>query len=132
MKTFLKILNVFFVVLGILFFDIILGVIYFFVADPFNLKSFVSTDQSLFSVTKNLIINKEPVVSEIDKNPLLNQEQEAKLESIGIDPASLPSEITPEMGACLTEKLGAERAKEIINGSSPTASEIISANSCLK
>ncbi|MCK9439210.1 MAG: hypothetical protein WCY43_00775 [Patescibacteria group bacterium] len=132
MKLLLKILNVFFVFLGVIFFILILGVIYFFVFDPFNLKTFIPEDQSLFSTTKNLIFQRESVDPNIDRNPLLNSEQEVMLESVGVDTSKLPSEITPEMQKCFIEKLGQERASEIIGGSSPTAGEIISANSCLK
>jgi len=132
MKLLLKILNVFFVFLGVIFFILILGVIYFFVFDPFNLKTFIPEDQSLFSTTKNLIFQRESVDTNIDRNPLLSSEQEVMLESVGVDTSKLPSEITPEMQKCFIEKLGQERANEIVGGSSPTAGEIISANSCLK
>lgn len=132
MKLLLKILNVFFVFLGVIFFILILGVIYFFVFDPFNLKTFIPEDQSLFSTTKNLIFQRESVDPNVDRNPLLSSEQEVMLESVGVDTSKLPSEITPEMQKCFIEKLGQERASEIIGGSSPTTGEIISANSCLK
>jgi FtsZ-interacting cell division protein ZipA len=65
------------------------------------------------------------------KNPLLNTSQEASLEAIGINSASLPSEITPAMQVCFTEKLGEERAQEIAGGDSPTVTDYVKARSCL-
>lgn len=69
--------------------------------------------------------------SEADKHPLLNEEQEKVLEEYGVDVSRLPSEISPEMEACFVEKLGQERADQIVAGDSPTAMEIIKARSCL-
>jgi len=66
-----------------------------------------------------------------DKNPLLNESQEAMLENLGIDVGKLPTEITPAMQACFMEKLGQERATEIVNGSTPGTLEIMKVSSCL-
>ncbi len=68
---------------------------------------------------------------EEDSNPLLNESQENNLETIGVDPASLPTEITPAMQVCFVEKLGAERAQEIADGDSPTPGDYIKAKACL-
>lgn len=65
------------------------------------------------------------------RNPLLNESQEKNLEAIGVDTQSLPSEITPAMQVCFTEKLGEERAQEIAGGDSPTARDYLKAKSCL-
>ncbi len=65
-----------------------------------------------------------------DKNPLLSPAQEKTLESYGINPASLPSTITPEMETCFVSKLGSTRVAEIKNGSAPTASDYFAAKSC--
>lgn len=73
---------------------------------------------------------KGEVVQE-DANPLLNESQESSLEAVGINPSKLPSEITPAMEVCFVEKLGAERAQEIKNGDSPTATDYLKAKSCL-
>ncbi|MCR4306486.1 MAG: hypothetical protein NUV42_00800, partial [Candidatus Yonathbacteria bacterium] len=66
-----------------------------------------------------------------DKNALLSPEQEKAVEALGIDPAVLPSEITPAMEQCFYEKLGAERANEIKAGAEPTAGDYFKARACL-
>src|SRR5688500_15269647 len=55
--------------------------------------------------------------SPTEKNPLPTPVQEQTLEKLGIDPASLPKTLTPAMITCAREKLGTERANELINGS---------------
>ena len=67
----------------------------------------------------------------IDKHPLLDAEQEKTLESFGVDVEALPTEITPAMQDCFTEKLGQERILEIINGATPGALDFIKAGGCL-
>lgn len=104
---------------------------YFWIADPFNLKQIIPTGVSPISVIKTITGNSEVEIDNIDKNPLLNEEQEAQLESLGIDPADLPSEITPEMEECFNKKLGSKRAKEIEEGDSPTAADFFKARSCV-
>ena len=66
-----------------------------------------------------------------DKHPLLTNEQENTLEKIGIDPAKLPTEITPEMEKCFIEKLGAERVKEIKDGLKPSVLDLFRVKSCI-
>lgn len=64
-------------------------------------------------------------------HPLLNESQEKALEKIGIDTSTIPSEITPEMETCFTEKLGKERVSEIKAGDSPSATDLFKARVCL-
>ena len=66
-----------------------------------------------------------------DKNPLLSEKQEDALIKAGIDPATLPTSITPAMEACFESKLGIERVKAIKAGDLPTLPEIIVAKTCL-
>jgi FtsZ-interacting cell division protein ZipA len=68
---------------------------------------------------------------EVDSNPLLNESQENTLEAIGVEPETLPTEITPAMQVCFVEKLGAERAQEIADGDSPTPGDYVRAKACL-
>lgn len=75
-------------------------------------------------------VSEEPQKVE-DSNPLLSESQESSLENLGFDPSDFPSEITPAMEVCFVEKLGAERAQEIKNGDSPTATDYLKAKSCL-
>ena len=115
-----KFLNIFFVVLGVIFFVIILIGVYFYIADPLNLKPIIFGSEV-----------SEPAGDDIDKHPLLNESQEKTLEAFGIDPANIPSEITPEQEACFEEKLGEDRVAEIKAGDSPTATEYFKARDCI-
>ena len=64
-------------------------------------------------------------------NPLLSDQQEKALENIGVDVSKLPTEINEEMQSCFLEKLGAERAKELIEGATPGPLDIFKAKDCL-
>lgn len=67
----------------------------------------------------------------VDKNPLLNEQQEQTLEKLGVDPAKLPTQITPELEACFITKLGAPRVEAIKSGTAPTAIDFFKAQACL-
>lgn len=64
-------------------------------------------------------------------HPLLSGDQEKILQNAGIDPASLPSEVSPEMEECFRNALGSQRVDEIISGASPGPLDILKARSCL-
>ena len=66
-----------------------------------------------------------------DQHPLLSAEQEKTLQSYGVDVSQLPSSITPGMKDCFIEKLGQDRANQIVGGASPSALEIFKAKACL-
>lgn len=122
-----KVLTIFFTTLGVVFFALILFGLYFYIADLLELKSLfygVETEQR-----EDIV---ESSVSEsVDSHPTLNESQEAALETVGIDPATLPSSITPEQEACFVEAIGQARVDEIKAGGSPTASEVFSARGCI-
>lgn len=126
----MKILKGFFIILCAIFLILILGAMYIWVADPFEIKSLTSSGVTIESVI-NTVSGDVVEIDNVDKNPLLNEEQEAKLETLGIDPETLPTEITPEMEACFTSKLGESRTNEIIQGSSPTSGDFFRARICL-
>ena len=120
-----KFLQIFFITLGVIFFLLILGGAYLYITDPYGIKPIIKslTDQP----AKTGI---QTTGASTDKNPLLSPTQEKALEKIGIDPATLPSTITPAMEACFYQKLGAARANEIKNGAQPTASDYFTARAC--
>jgi DNA-directed RNA polymerase subunit H (RpoH/RPB5) len=120
-----KFLNVFFVTLGIIFFILILIAIYLFVTDPLNLKPLI------FDQDKEVVESTGGNSVSIDQHPLLSESQEKTLETFGIDPADLPTEITPEQEACFEDKLGIARVVEIKAGDSPTATEYFKARDCI-
>ena len=121
-----KFLQIFFMVLGVIFFLLILAGIYFYVADPYGIKPII---KSLSGQSESA--PKQSGSTTADKNPLLSPAQEQALQKIGIDPATLPSKITPAMETCFYTKLGATRANEIKNGSQPTAADYFAARTCL-
>jgi hypothetical protein len=129
MKTLLKILRVFFVILGVIFFLMIVAGLYLYQSDFYGIKTIVSYEKEDLSTSENN--NANNLNESEDKNPALSAEQEAQLEGIGIDPAQVPSEISPEMEDCFIQKLGEERVREIEAGASPTTLELIKAEPCL-
>ncbi len=116
-----KFFTIFFVTLGVIFSIIILMGLLFYITDPLNLKPLIFGDESVESATGT---------SE-DSHPLLNESQEKALESFGINPADVPSEITPAQEACFVEKLGEERVAEIKAGDTPTAMDYFKAKDCI-
>ena len=120
-STMKKIFTIFFVILGVIFFILIIIGAYLYIADPLNLKPLLSGAVSTVESTGEIV----------DKNPLLNESQEKALETFGIDPAAVPSQITPEQEACFIEKLGSARVEEIKAGDSPTATEFFTARDCI-
>lgn len=127
MQSLKKFFRVFFQTLGVIFFILIILGIYLWKADPFNFKDFLG------NVSLPLNFSADPANSNYngDANSLLNQEQENILRSAGIDPASLPSSISPEMEKCFAEKLGQDRVDEIKAGAEPGMIDLYKANSCL-
>ncbi|MEK7167638.1 MAG: hypothetical protein AAB791_01400 [Patescibacteria group bacterium] len=95
-----------------------LGIFAYIVSKPFLDSKYSLDNQDTASVST-------------DKHPLLSESQEAMLEKVGIDPAKLPTEITPEMQTCFVDKLGQERVDEIIKGAAPGALDFFKAQSCL-
>lgn len=113
--------NIFFVSLGVIFLILILFGVFFFLVDPLNLRAGQGASAG------NGVNNSAAA----DKNPQLNASQEQALQSFGIDPASVPSSISPEQEACFEEKLGKERVNEIKGGASPTMQDYMLARGCL-
>jgi hypothetical protein len=126
MKTFF---TRFFVIMGVIFFMLLCAGAYLWFADPFGIQPLVrmvmtpkgETQAAPAGVQNNLV----------DKNPALSLTQEKALETIGVDPAALPTTITKTQKACFVQVLGSARVAEIEAGSTPTASEFFSARSCL-
>jgi hypothetical protein len=131
-----KILTWFFVMLGIIFFFLLLLAAYLWVTDPWGIKPFIMRDTTTMPTSATItpemdsttVGEEKPVahndsstaVSDpTDKHPNLTASQEDALELIGVDPGVLPSEITREQEACFVAKLGAERVLAIKAGATP-------------
>lgn len=112
--------------LGGLFLLIIGLLVYLYMTDPWDIKKYFNNVP-----VADLLSGKAAPVSENYDHPLLTADQENTLRQIGIDPAKLPAEITPDMEKCLIEAVGADRAGEIVGGSAPSALEIFRAKACL-
>lgn len=119
-----KVLTIFFVALGIIFFIIILIGVYLYVVDPLNIKPFIFNNEAAESSPR-------AGDSTTDTHSLLNESQANALETFGIDPSSIPSEITPEQEACFEERLGTARVAEIQAGDAPSAAEFLTARDCI-
>lgn len=120
-----KFLTIFFVTLGVIFFILILGAVYLFVFDPLHLGPI------LFGSTADIQLQDNNGSAKTDTHPLLSETQEKTLETFGIDPARIPSEITPSQEKCFENKLGKARVEEIKAGDSPTAVEFFTAKECI-
>ncbi len=120
-----KFLNIFFVTLGVIFFLLIIGGIVVYFTDPLGLWSVevvTKTDETTKTTGS---------ATTVDKNPALNAAQEKALETFGIDPATVPTSITPAQEACFIEKLGASRVEEIKAGATPSMTDYFKANGCI-
>jgi len=111
--------------------------IYIYFTNPFGIVDILlnrnANDMTqTVEVGNNTELNNIKVEAIKSDNPLLNDKQEKLLKDIGIDPATIPTEITPETQACLIGKVGESRAQEIISGATPTTFEILKASTCLK
>lgn len=126
-----KFLNIFFVILGIIFFIIILFLSYVYLTDTLGIKTLISGEDIATEEVKVNIATSNDTQTQ-DKNSLLNSSQEKTLESIGVNPSKLPNEITPEMQNCFEIKLGKDRADEINKGDEPTIVDFLKAQSCIK
>lgn len=122
-----KFFQLFFTVLGVIFFILILTGVYFYVADPFKIKPFI---KSISNQPTSTIEQTDNTVA--DKHPLLSPTQEKTLERFGIDPSTVSNQITPAMEECFYAKLGKTRINELKNGSEPTAADFFSARACVQ
>lgn len=121
-----KFLEFFFITLGVIFFLLIIFGVYLYVADPYGIKLMIKD-----FTTEPTSSKKQTTGATVDKNPMLSPTQEQALEKFGIDPAALPTKITPAMEQCFYAKLGEKRANEIKAGSEPTAADYFAARSCI-
>ena len=102
---------------------------WFWVADPYNLKQFLKSETES---SVELETPQDGQTVPVDKHPLLDSQQEATLEKIGVDVEKLPTEITPEMEDCFRSKLGDERVNAIVSGEATAgALDFVRAGSCM-
>lgn len=118
-----KILNIVFVTLGIIFLILILIGAYFFIADPLNLKPLLFGEKAEVTGTKT---------TGTDSNTIqLSATQEKALETFGINPDQVPTEISAEQRVCFEAALGEARVVEIMAGATPSALDYFKAKDCI-
>jgi len=90
------------------------------------------SDRDVFSA-ENITDTYEDAGGEpqVDAHPSMSTAQESALRAFGIDPATIPTSLSPEQQACFITKLGAQRAAEIQAGDVPTAAEFFTAKACI-
>lgn len=115
LKKFLMVVGIIAIVFLFIF---ILLVVYLIVSKPFGVD--INPLRSLTGTTSQ---------SDYD-HPLLSDEQEATLESIGVDLESVPTSISPEQQQCAVDALGQERVNQIISGSAPSLTDYLKAKDC--
>lgn len=122
-----RIILYFLAALGAVFLLLVAVALYLFLADPFNLRGFFGTPR-----TTSTESGMAEVATTTDQNPLLSPAEEQALETAGIDPSGLPTEITPEMRVCFEAALGAERVSAIVGGETPTPTDFFRARHCIE
>ncbi len=110
------------------------------VFNPFNLRtkliggiinSYLSAKIEGYTPLESAPATTDTGGATVDKNPLLTSDQESTLENLGVDVSKLPTEITPAMQMCFVEKLGPERANELVAGATPSAMDLFKAGDCI-
>ena len=149
-----KLLNRFFVVLGVIFFCMLCYGAYFILVDPYNVRPIVQllwkartmSPETSFSpvvtspsalATSSDTTPVEPSVSQVaeiatatPRRISLPAAQAEALQSIGINPAFI-SQITPEQKYCFIKLFGQARVTNIIAGAVPTTNELLQGSVCL-
>jgi hypothetical protein len=134
----------FFVALGVIFFIIIVIGIYFFITDPYNLKPLIfgsspvpapaaqqTNDTKSTSESTTDTGTPEAAPAPSTGGFQLSEAQQQALISLGIDPAAVPSSISPEQETCFVSVLGEARVAEIRAGAVPNAVEFLKAKACI-
>ncbi len=125
----LKILNYFFVGLGVVFLLLLLTGAYLYIVDPFNVRPVLEYWQS---ATATSMPQQQATSESSEELPELSPAQEQVLEAAGVDPAQLPQLINPTQEACFVDALGETRVAEIKAGAAPTPAEFFAARHCLE
>lgn len=121
----------FFMIFGILsfifFLVLIAGGAYLWVNDPFGLKPILFPASSESTEVPSAAANS----NDGSAASFLTPEQEKLLQAAGINVASLPTEITPELKVCAEAALGKERVAALKAGAQPTLSDLLKAKACI-
>lgn len=140
----MKLIYRFFVTLGVIFFLLLLGLAYFVIVDPYNLRPLImsmyqkdsDSQEVVPQPNKNSADSSKDVQSEASpqatsEGGVVNENQAKALESVGIDPASIPNQFTPEQTKCFVGILGQARVDAIVAGDTPTPADFFKAKNCI-
>ena len=128
-----------FVSLGVIFLMLIIVGVYFFITDPYNLKSLIFGS----GPTKNAprVIDTENTTTRDTTGGTsdtmttggfqLSEAQKQALISFGIDPTAVPSSLSAEQETCFINAFGEGRVTEIKAGAVPNAMEFFKAKTCI-
>ena len=130
--------------MGVIFTVLLCGLGYIVVADPFHVRPLltlllqpaksaatetVTTDTPVSEPTTGASSTAASPVATPVREPTSAQRE--ALQSVGINPDSAISNITPTQMACFVGILGSVRVAEIKAGAVPTSAEFFSVRSCL-
>jgi hypothetical protein len=119
--------QIFFIIVGI-----ISTVFIFFIAILIAIVLIIKPWNMDIVKTGSALINPSAESSNGYDHPLLTPSQESLLQSVGVDPADVPTELTPAQEKCAIEALGAERAQALISGATPSMTDVLKAKHCFE
>lgn len=138
----------FFASLGVIFSFVLIGLGYFYVTDPYDLKPLffgsgavpMAQDQQYRADSDEVSSNGATGTStdanaasiQISGGFTLSDAQKQALMNFGIDPAAVPTNVTPEQERCFIGVLGEARVGEIKAGAVPSAMEFFRAKACVQ
>lgn len=107
--------------LGVIFLIIILLIVAFIIVKPYG----IDTIKIIL-----ILLDKNPASSY--DHPYFTTQQELILESVGVDPKKIPTQLTPALQKCATPILGQARVNQIMSGSTPTVDELLKIKICFQ
>ena len=133
------ILTKIFVTLGVIFTLLLIAAAYLFITDPYNLRPILfGTGGGAQTSLSPEVANDAPGDADASTTTppagtgfTLSSPQRQALIEMGIDPSSVPTQVSVQQETCFVEMLGADRVKEIKAGAVPNGIELIKAKSCI-
>lgn len=74
----------------------------------------------------------DPFPTPPEPRVFLSEAQRAGLQAVGVDTATIPQTMTPEIEACFVAALGQQRVDSIVAGAAPNFKEFITAQHCIR
>lgn len=114
---------------------VVVGGIYFYVADPFHIKALFAPAPAS-SATQNRANTPQPASNSVQPKTApaeiqLTPQQQTAANSLGINPSSISSFLTPATEQCAVTALGQDRVNQIKAGATPSPVDLVKAGHCL-